>query len=683
MPSKRILTLLSIVCFLGTANAQQLTAKTIFELFKIPEQNCPFNAPDASTVTVEGVRDEIWRDQKPVSSSDILPYAAAIGKYLRALPENKSTEQIVLQFPQNKKEALLKRTGTLYKFYDTSGKLVWSKTFFHVEAPLFNEQGFNAWDTGANAMYFDNNGKLLFNRRFQFVRATGDCFNFYKNSLAGIVDKTGKILVPAKYHSVTPFIFNKEVYFHTSFSFQHALLRSDGTPLPIQSSSSVPLILGDRYWLVNGKLYDMIAGEQLFCNLKMYIDVMDRQKMIFSTAFGYRNRVLFDIKGNLISGYAIESWSRINSQYNLVTVKSNRDTLYNGQRIPLPTSGIANVNHQWLIAPGAYYHLNTIDNDSTHVLFCTDDMNQPGMMTVNGKVIIPENKFRTINKVDATRYICMNENSSSIFDIATGTYTALPKPFVRGRLLQRQPVKYFVLTTLKQNETMVVDSAFQQVNTPALSSIYLNNDLGLYIGTQDGLDNREHILLDKQFRLQPVVIGDLKFERFKEIRSVQPGMMLYWLTDGRHILQYKDGRHFETTYNSLTYDPAARWFMGYKNGKEGIVDTMGRELLPPLLQHRSQYSSETGMIQLPIGNDRYQYLTKEGKLLFDGNYDYVSSLMNGYYIVGKNGNKGIVHRSGKILLDISYQYVDYDRGEILFGNNYRDAEHWPITKLMK
>jgi len=99
----------------------------------------------------------------------------------------------------------------------------------------------------------------------------------------------------------------------------------------------------------------------------------------------------------------------------------------------------------------------------------------------------------------------------------------------------------------------------------------------------------------------------------------------------------------------------------------GVVNKNGHENVPPMYQgifkckegYKTLLDGKTGM------------LTKEGDVMFEPSYDFVTALDNKTYIVIQNGLYGLLNKSGKQLIPPRYQFINQfedDRAFVMKDN---------------
>jgi hypothetical protein len=301
-----------------------------------------------------------------------------------------------------------------------------------------------------------------------------------------------------------------------------------------------------------------------------------------------------------------------------------------------------------------------------------------GIMDVNGKNIVPD-RYKYITWFDTGKFICATDTASWIFDVKTGKYTALPKPYVIGSVHKIYNSLYYLLATANRKcETL--DSNFKIV--PAAQGIqYYRFDTTFKRWMAQYEDGRKKII-DSSFREYPVTIAGEPTAWVQGILQPGEGIILYQLPDGRNIVQFDNGRWFKTNYTSLQWDAHARWFMAYSNEKNllAIVDSNGKELMPPLIRYSASYSPSQNWITLATVDEKSYIITREGRLAFDGKYDFASPLFQ-YYIVGKNGYRGLIDKNGKEILPLNYPYMEFENGQLRFGRNYLEYETWGMSRF--
>lgn len=92
-----------------------------------------------------------------------------------------------------------------------------------------------------------------------------------------------------------------------------------------------------------------------------------------------------------------------------------------------------------------------------------------------------------------------------------------------------------------------------------------------------------------------------------------------------------------------------------KNGKKGLIDSKGREVVVP--QYDYIYSKSDGLYKVEK-NGKKGYIRADGSVFIPVKYDYIYSKQNGVYKVELNSKKGFVDaNTGKELCPPKYDYI--------------------------
>lgn len=170
--------------------------------------------------------------------------------------------------------------------------------------------------------------------------------------------------------------------------------------------------------------------------------------------------------------------------------------------------------------------------------------------------------------------------------------------------------------------------------------------------------------------------------------------------EGNNIIPLSRGYDYPCIYIT-TYDG---WFKVSKNGKNGVCDKNGKELLKPKKYDDVSFSkigdSLNGSYVFEVAiKDQYGHLkhgvcNKNGKEFIPLKYDYILGTIANCYIVKLNGLHGILDSLGKEIIPIQYRritsfndkYFKIDKnfanglmdtkGKLIIPAEYRDIQRW-------
>ena len=96
-----------------------------------------------------------------------------------------------------------------------------------------------------------------------------------------------------------------------------------------------------------------------------------------------------------------------------------------------------------------------------------------------------------------------------------------------------------------------------------------------------------------------------------------------------------------------------------KNNKVGCMDSTGRLVIPVIYDKCYDWSGFVFFegISYFYSRGKYGYITKDGKIISEAQWDTQSYCRNGYITVWKNGKRGVIDRNGNMVLKPEWDYI--------------------------
>jgi WG containing repeat len=690
--------------------AQRYKVKTIFQLLGVENKKQPINSPASAKrggdIYSEVAMDSKIGDEDELPDDDIQTTTAALADWLTKNPADTaslpSLTVYTLGFDYSN-YALLNYTSAGYEMEDYNSKKIKKLgQFFYTSQAPHNGYGFNAYDENKNSMYYDGQGKLIFNHRFQYVEELTDkYYKIYEGKKIGIADSTGKIILPAKYDKALAFTFQGKPWF-TVQDGDKTFFIEYGKAQPVMKNETgnphaIPDFIAGRYWLLAGRVFDMQKREELFCNLEDNIDITtEAHSLLFIKRYLERDeddgqseserdreeKIFFDINGNLLFDQPVRESDRVGDSSYVIRV-FDRDTMVKGKKYSLSKFGLANAKGTWIKKPVYDYMHDVTEGDA--IVFIT----RPGLMSASGKILIPEGKYNIIDDAGKPgKFICKNGAISEVWDAATNTFTALEKNFFDIRTYTGLKKLGLMKAMAPRSNSYIIDTNYRLKDTTAWADIDVTWNSNL-IACSPFVNGKKEYDAEKFYftpSFQPVTVtyNGKTYNRFKEIDSLAPGVFFYRFNDGNNIVLTKEGKYFSTTCVGIEYDPFYNWYIGRGSRGTGILDNTGKELLPFSFSEIKTYSQLYRTASLSYdGETKLQQLEANGKLLFNGEYDNVKPITADYFIVAKNEVKGLLHRSGTVILPVKNKYLEIENGLIWYGYSEYSASSMPVSALAK
>ena len=695
--------------------AQQYEVKTIFQLLGVANKKRPLNDPapsqkDDRREYSEAVMDDAIENM--TTGESLLKSTTMLAGWLLKHPVSKeppapfTVYTFGFSYPDY---SLLQYSAAGYEAVKYIGKGTRNLgSFFYTSQPPHNGYGFNAFDEKKNSMYFDGAGKLVFDHRFQYVEEMeGRYYKFYEGRKTGIADSTGKIILPAKYDNAVAYTFRGKPWFTVKDGDKSWFLEYGKTEPVMKNTTGnpniIPDFIDDRYWLLYGRVFDMQTREELFCNIEDEIDIKTEDHSLFFIKrylrrYGDDERpqskrdreeeIFFDVNGNLLLGQPVRESDRVGDSSYIIRV-FYKDTIIKGEEFTLSKYGLAASSGKWIKKP-VYGYMNDID-DADAIIFITafTDTTRPGLMDPSGKILIPEGKYLAFDDAGKPgKFVCYNGSTSDLWDAATNTFTRLPKNFYDIRTYLGLRDMGFMKATAPRSKVYLLDSNYHLSDTTAWADVDVSYGSKL-LACFPFVDGKKEYDAEKYFftpSLQPVTVtyDGMTYTMFREIDSLAPGVYFYRFKNDNNIVRTKEGNYFATSCIRVEYDPFFNWYIGRSHRGTGILDNKGNELLSFSFSEIGNYSPLYRTASLSYDHEKkLQQLDEKGNLLFNGEYDRVEPVTADHFMVEKNGVRGLLHRSGMVIIPVAHQYLAAKYGMIWYGMSEYATTSIPINELAK
>lgn len=719
---KRILFLLLLQpSILSPVLAQKYKVRTIFELLKVPNVKKPLNISVTKFEAVDIAEEDKIGFLKPdgadLVGDGILQALLPLVEWLKLHPagtKNKIEETVTkLKGPALRYDSRLQFKGSDFRIITSSGESKDLGKLFYIPAGD-HANGLNVIDKEKGNRYYDNYGRLIFDNKFQYVEKEEDgLYRFFKGNKNGIADSTGKILLPAEYDQAHSFFFNKKLWFSVSKDKKIYYIESGSTkPFminPTADAGYLPKIVANRYWIIRGRVYDMLKKEELFSSIKTSIHASNNDYPVFhivrdidlpkgeEVAPGLLDgkeddgeEVYFDANGNLLMGQPLRGSDGLSDTTTFVKI-FNKDTLVNGKKYAMHFYGIMHDNGTWLKKP-VYPHMRIIDKEESNmVMFITRPWwisGKPGLMDAGGNIVIPEGKYIGFEDGGLPgKFVCYTRDQTELWDMKTNSFSPLDKHFFFIQHYGKLENMGLMVGRTTSNRSYLLNANYQLLDTTGWADISADLDednliefFPLVKGERDYYGER--IITDRELKRISFTFNGKTYDTFMGVDSLAPGSYFYQRKDGKNIVRVKEGQYFMTNCEYMSYDPFYNWYIGRsKQNGVGILDETGKELLPFSFSGIGKYSSFYGTAKLEYGEDKVQQLDKDGHILFENKYDKVTPITFNFFIVEKNGVKGILNRSGKEILPVTQHYLNIDKGIIWYGSEEKLAKSMAISSL--
>lgn len=220
-----------------------------------------------------------------------------------------------------------------------------------------------------------------------------------------------------------------------------------------------------------------------------------------------------------------------------------------------------------------------------------------------------------------------------------------------------------ILKVSKDGKYGAIDISGNEIIKPEYTSIttdgYYNQDTkyekaGYIVGTKTN-EGYRYGYLDSTCKK----ILDCKFNSIRRLTQIKDDKTSYLITveNGRYGFYKNTQNVIANEYNSIEYDKLNQIFSVEKVGKYGVYDLYGNMVLP------IQYDDITfaGAIITAHKDGKILIFDANGNIKKDCKYTSIMPTKSqDYYIsIDTNGNYGILDNKGGVLVDNSYNYIEY------------------------
>src|SRR5688572_25397837 len=198
-----------------TLYSQTTTPRTIFEVLKKLNKTCPIESyprrediDDDKQYSSWGKMDSIHAEDKLLATRD------RIAKHFTDVYINPDKPYVLYRFweiiyepfsnslPKAIPKGSLVKDGDYYILQTKDNKVIWEKKLSYVERP--DPNGFNTFKYSNLSTYYDYTGKIISSGEYEYIiHNKGDYYQVLKNQKWGIINSSGKLIVPPVYDYIS------------------------------------------------------------------------------------------------------------------------------------------------------------------------------------------------------------------------------------------------------------------------------------------------------------------------------------------------------------------------------------------------------------------------------------------------------------------------------------------------
>lgn len=128
------------------------------------------------------------------------------------------------------------------------------------------------------------------------------------------------------------------------------------------------------------------------------------------------------------------------------------------------------------------------------------------------------------------------------------------------------------------------------------------------------------------------------------------------------------------------YDQQQEFVRGFaivsKNGKFGMINESGQEIVPPQYESISYFIGAYAKIK---ENGKFGFIDKSGKVVITPRYDQIYGYNGEYAKIVLNGKVGLIDKEAREVIAPQYDAVSYN----IIGGYFEVARNGQVSKLSK
>ncbi len=666
---------------------------TIMELFAM-ETNCPLPNPSPQKIQQEEVENAVMdpeyeimpitpkkKPKDPAPVSDTRDQFNKLKSFLKNTKINYSSNPFG-------NRSFIQNENLLWELKNEKGELLETfQSISIIDSTLFT--GKKSGQPGLNL--YNEKGKPILSENYSKIGPIRDANHYFyirKDSKIGIVHKNGETSIPVKYDNiqfikndywiatqgktqgvltsdnktVVPFKYTKIKTWLAENGILYSFAERKNGELTIYKDNKKLYDLGikfyqyakaniyeDRYLYYYNQFIDLKENTYLFCNSKLEITKHDRANHLYSIRQG-RREILFNGKGEVLSEKPVFiPGSKLFFNQGEAVVCFGGVMSYD----PLQSKcGILNDQLNWVL-PAEYSFLKLMDIKNNSYLV-SSNLKKFGVINNKGENIIPEEYSEIMFTGDNfLAYPSGNAHKAEVFDL-NGKFifkTEIPFEKIRTNRVAYEGRE------LGNGNKVLLNHQFKKINKEYFSNAYKFGKQGIWLETIT--TPKSHKIIDYNGNPYPLKIEGKDRTDIKTIRKAYKSHFIVELSDGKKYLFNSDTKKSNPINPNINHINDAflkshGLLISSKDFRKnmGIIDTLGREILPP---DYGAISGHGDMIFILNKGKRYVFSGK-GEQKFT-KYESAYYLANNLFGVMKNDKWGIVNTLGEVILPLKYKNI--------------------------
>lgn len=685
-----------LLLLLTIGNTSTATAQiTVWDLMEIPEGGCPISPFQDTVVTEPAWKATEIDDYRRYYSRDTAPKLPkqlvspdSISKLFKPLlaegtPGSLPGDLTIFSEKELNDSLVSFLEGNRFGLKNRRGDTLIPATYHYIENTSLNRRFIGYGSRYVNVYNLDNT-PLLPEQKYLHAESAGNGnFIVHQRSGFGLVDSTGKELLPCKYLDIHNVRSNGKTVVQVRDSKNTAFffVPADQLKIQVPYRYEYSFLLHDRYLSVYNKKkpFDIVTRKDLTCdqdfeisffnNLSSLLQIQDTRD---KKHLDYHSRRMypFSPSGQLL----IQDTTVTNTNYYETgffrVLKWER-----GAKSPL--HGVVDTLGNWLIEP-KYKEFEHLAPNYYAVKIESTPFDKVGVLDIrNGSMVIPF-IYNGFKKRAYSQFVSFYRRVDTLSENEVTTLYHLPD--LREVFTKSGHLEYF-------QYVLCTDTVLLENKGAKQAKYLLKTDGNLYIK-----DSFKLIFPKEQQGYWPYRMFDntrgqvgcggellnLPYEKqFTTEKSVGDSIFLMKNKKSDYFLKTPAGEFpLESKIKSIS-PPGFRNLIVVRDDKRrsSIINITGQEILPPLPAFLSLPDKRSPYFIINLYGGYKDYIDRNGQLIFQGKYSAINKLNLGLFAVSQGGWVGVTDQSGRLILPISRSRT-YLAGGMLIRENktyFRDG----------
>ena len=724
----RIIHLFFLLCFIGHAHGQTTNIRS----FLASDTNCPLEEAKPQTEKKVPAQESIIFETVEVSEETLPPPPPPPPKkrnlsavtepprsLLPPLPDRTAFDNAAKKIRKNARKNKLRNeyetaaftfflsSNMLWGVKDNEGKVLIAPRFDYViktEIPdkfiakegghgtynFYNLQGEKMLADEYDEIYYNDTKDYIHVRKgnkrgwinsdfsvavpavYEFVYSLSeDLFLVRNGAYDGVTDKSGKEVLPLRYHELRLLPTDDGSLRFVSRSEHNQVVLTDKNGedevygIEWKKQATFGQLQAGRYLFYDGRLIDIREKQYLFCGTKRekykIRPVPDFLAMYY--LHKQSETFYFDAKGDIFPGLSANNRLPYNHNRAVIAVRQAEKNEYTRSTYRY---GVKDENLNWVIPPD---YAEITATPKAYFFIVRAPEGKTGVLDRNGRTLI------------ASEYAVILHNRDKFLAYAavdTAEFSVIDE---QGKELYRQKGKFESIKTengitiahrADDRRKAVLNDDYAVIYTGKFHGAAPFGDAAIYVLSYEN-GNKIYRTTDKAGNPFTLNVDGKLYADFKTLTAVEntPFFFLETTEGSKHLYHTKTAKSFplsaETGFVKGGFYESMNLLetVSEDRRKTGLITPSGRIVVPLIADNIIRPASLSGMAVGIVKDGVSKVYDKAGNELFS-DYDTARHLTENIFAVRKNGKTGAVTLQGKTVLPFAYRNIKNDgRGNLI------------------